>query len=615
MILQKEVKFALGLGVIFLLLAAALFVNKEEEPIDLTKGSGEKVGDTASVDTGGGTTEVPSNTQIPENTTAQLPENTSAGTPEDTSTKVITGDDFVRDDDVKVTPDETSDETDPFADYNDEATTTVAKVEPKIEEPKVETGGYTRESTTVLDPETTDRDEYNDTAEKVDTVGRTEPIDLDFDTPPKEKKPVYSGDGFEYTVQKDDMYGTLAKKFYGKTSDWRRIEKANPGVDPSELMPGMRIFIPGPVINKPDDTAVAAEDTALPLTGRKYKVKKEDTFGKISKRFYGTPAKWRDIMKANKIKDEFSLRAGSVIILPGIKEETEDEIAGLPNISDIPSPGDKPVGTIRKTHIVSKEETLWAIAEMYYGDGMRYKDVVKANPGMDKDNLKVGQKIIIPGLKGSVSPGSGEYFMYRIQPLDTLSEISSRFLGTSSRWREIQVLNGNLDPNKLPVGKEIRIPGKQSAVPVPPKRESGVSRTSTVPDVSFDGPGSPSYLGGPAGADSSTYVVQVRDNLGIISRKVYGSGEYWPQILKANPQIKNKDVLYVGMELNIPAIEGVKRRAYDPGKSYTSPSVPEPRVQVSEPPNRRKPSGRTGDSYLDSSGRRNYSLPIESTRF
>lgn len=50
--------------------------------------------------------------------------------------------------------------------------------------------------------------------------------------------------------------------------------------------------------------------------------------------------------------------------------------------------------------------------------------------------------------------------VYRVQPSDTLSEISKRFYGTSSRW--IDIYQANLDrlpsENALRIGQELRIP-------------------------------------------------------------------------------------------------------------------------------------------------------------
>jgi nucleoid-associated protein YgaU len=49
-------------------------------------------------------------------------------------------------------------------------------------------------------------------------------------------------------------------------------------------------------------------------------------------------------------------------------------------------------------HEVVKGDTLWKIAEKYYGDGNLYKDIFEANKDILKDPnmIKIGQKLRIP---------------------------------------------------------------------------------------------------------------------------------------------------------------------------------------------------------------------------
>ena len=50
-----------------------------------------------------------------------------------------------------------------------------------------------------------------------------------------------------------------------------------------------------------------------------------------------------------------------------------------------------------------------------------------------------------------------------IQKGDVLSRIAQRELGSASRWKEIVALNPGLDPNRLMVGKKLRMPGGSGA--------------------------------------------------------------------------------------------------------------------------------------------------------
>ena len=49
-------------------------------------------------------------------------------------------------------------------------------------------------------------------------------------------------------------------------------------------------------------------------------------------------------------------------------------------------------------HVVKKGESLWKIAEQYYGDGSLYKKIFEANQDIlsNPNLIKVGQKLRIP---------------------------------------------------------------------------------------------------------------------------------------------------------------------------------------------------------------------------
>jgi nucleoid-associated protein YgaU len=49
-------------------------------------------------------------------------------------------------------------------------------------------------------------------------------------------------------------------------------------------------------------------------------------------------------------------------------------------------------------HEVTKGESLWKIAERYYGDGSLYPKIFEANRDLlkDPDKIKIGQRLRIP---------------------------------------------------------------------------------------------------------------------------------------------------------------------------------------------------------------------------
>ena len=135
-----------------------------------------------------------------------------------------------------------------------------------------------------------------------------------------------------------------------------------------------------------------------------------------------------------------------------------------------------------KTHVIRSGESLWVIAEKEYG------------------------------------PGSGKH------------------------WPKIQAANPDLNPDKLPVGKAIRIPVLTLVTKAP-----SVGRPSGAADLAA------ASLGG-----GKTYVVVKDDSLWKIAarRNIYADGAQWKRIQKANPGI-NPDALTPGMRLIIPPLSSL----------------------------------------------------------
>lgn len=613
MIIQKEVKFALGLTVIFALLAAAIFVyegeNKQpdnggEAPggaaTALTDGNGntETGNDVYTENTGTETTEVDNRDPDTKKDTATVSfTDTAPGTRDDgfttEETEVVAPDNFTEEPEVKTEPEwpETAKDTEPEVytpDTGKSISDTAAEEEhisteeivlPDFEEEEA------KETTKHVAEHIPDIPEQTETAEaKTKTVG-----------------------GTEYTVKKGDMLSTIAKNVYGKGHLWTKIRDANPHIVPEEMMPGQKIIIPK-YRQKTRAATVTTEKQpeVFPQGVMVYTIKRGETLGAISKKFYGTSTKWKDILNANNITDEYSVPAGKKIIIPGIKPtppkdnmpdtEKDSDIPDLSELPDVKGISDSPAGGTNTTHTVGKGETLWNIAQLYFGDGMKHKDIARANPSVNPDRLIPGKKIIIPGVKADTAPDGTQYFIYTVKLGDYLSTIAEDFLGSSSRWKEIAALNGGLNPNKIYAGQKIKIPGSRPGTAADNRKSQ-----EDLPDISFDAKTDAHQYVGSSPKRSKTYTVKQGDTLGEIAQHIYGSVTYKKDIIKANPQIKNPDMLYAGMVLNLPGI-----RTDRPATDDRSVS------NVSEPPVRTKPVSN-GTSYLDRKKSQDdrYVLPIE----
>ena len=50
------------------------------------------------------------------------------------------------------------------------------------------------------------------------------------------------------------------------------------------------------------------------------------------------------------------------------------------------------------THTVQRGDNLWRIAERTYGNGLRYQDILRANPGINPQKLTPGDRLVLPGV-------------------------------------------------------------------------------------------------------------------------------------------------------------------------------------------------------------------------
>jgi len=142
--------------------------------------------------------------------------------------------------------------------------------------------------------------------------------------------------------------------------------------------------------------------------------------------------------------------------------------------ADGPAPAER---TSVLLHPVQKGESLWTIAEGHYGDGALWRELAAFNDDRVVNGaVRAGVTLRIPPkpvlLGERPAPASAEAATpaperkkpareYTIKPGDTLGELSQRFLGTVRRQDEIVEMNRDVidDPDVLPVGETIKIPG------------------------------------------------------------------------------------------------------------------------------------------------------------
>lgn len=167
--------------------------------------------------------------------------------------------------------------------------------------------------------------------------------------------------------------------------------------------------------------------------GFNYTIRAGDTFFKLAQRF-GTTVE--AIQAANPGVDPNNLQIGQVICIPV-----------RPAPAPIPPAPPCPSGFL---YTIQAGDTFFKLAQRF---GTTVEAIQAANPGVDPNNLQIGQVICIP-VAPPVCPG----FFYTIQPGDTLFLLAQRF-GTTVQ--AIIAANPGIDPQRL-------IPGQVICIPVAP---------------------------------------------------------------------------------------------------------------------------------------------------
>ncbi|MFM2089599.1 MAG: hypothetical protein RLZZ127_88 [Planctomycetota bacterium] len=203
---------------------------------------------------------------------------------------------------------------------------------------------------------------------------------------PKAVAAPQAGEG-TYVVQKGDSYHTIAKKVLGSTARWKELETLN-GIPPGELKIGQTLRIPGGgAAATPGSDALAPAPGAPAAGGRTHTVAKGEYLSDISKKYYGTTRQWQKIAAANPGVNPNNLKVGTVLTIP----DAESAAAPAPGgAAPAPAAGGK-------TYTVAKGDTGGDIARKTLGSARRWSEIAAANPGVNANNLKIGQVLQIPG--------------------------------------------------------------------------------------------------------------------------------------------------------------------------------------------------------------------------
>lgn len=135
-----------------------------------------------------------------------------------------------------------------------------------------------------------------------------------------------------YTIRPGDTFSSIAAEQYGNGNLYWLIEKANPGVNPRRIQPGMTIQLPprkdapsaAATSVKPVRQALANQPSELPLSPLEHRVSEDENLSRIARSLYGEEAVWTEIHELNRDtlgNDPNRLKVGQVLKLPRPKNQ------------------------------------------------------------------------------------------------------------------------------------------------------------------------------------------------------------------------------------------------------------------------------------------------------
>jgi murein DD-endopeptidase MepM/ murein hydrolase activator NlpD len=276
-----------------------------------------------------------------------------------------------------------------------------------------------------------------------------------------------------HRVRRGDSWATLAER-YGLSA--AELRAANHLDEDASLRVGWQVLIPVRMDSVPEDGV--GGDPGAEEDGT-YVVEAGDTLSEIAERFsipLDDLARWNDLADASRIAVGQTLVLGGEADAepePPASADADEESGAVEEVATEDDDASEPVAAAPAdspdegdVHVVRAGETLGEIAHQV---GLRIADLVQANPGLEPDRLRPGQRLAIPDVGGGrpddeVQPDGGAApeeltTSYVVRAGDSLWLVARRF-GTS--MRAIRALNPELgDGSELRPGRRLRVPREE----------------------------------------------------------------------------------------------------------------------------------------------------------
>lgn len=180
---------------------------------------------------------------------------------------------------------------------------------------------------------------------------------------------------------------------------------ANSLKDPNQLKVGQVLRIPGKAAPKQESGLAShpperqrSEPQVTNRTGGEsrrfsyYRVRSGDTITKISNRLGVNSSA---LMKANGLSSPRDLRAGQTLTIPGQYRRDEDSSIASQDSRPREAP-ERP--STRQAYEVKGSDTFYSLSRKY---GVSVDEIMAANPGVNPNSLRPGQRLMIPLRGGS----------------------------------------------------------------------------------------------------------------------------------------------------------------------------------------------------------------------
>lgn len=130
-------------------------------------------------------------------------------------------------------------------------------------------------------------------------------------------------------------------------------------------------------------------------------------------------------------------------------------------------------------YTIRSGDSLWKIARM---NGTSVSKIQSLNPGLNPSRLRIGASIRIPrstsGSTSSRSHSNVQASNYSIKSGDTLGAIASR---SGIRLSELVRVNPGINPDRIRIGQRIVVPGRQKSSPTKSASRKPIPQKNSSP--------------------------------------------------------------------------------------------------------------------------------------